>query len=191
MKDEVLSIMKLMAEKLNEEVSVDKRTYNDQRTLICQLFNATSSKAYNVGSIMLRLTVIDSLYATNAAYSYFSIEEMAQRIVELGSETETCQRFANYALQKEDDDVRALFDEPFGIRKNLADGSKQVSLLSKYAYYCLVQQGDKYPMGFPIYDSLAKFCRTISVCQVMRYITYYLTTFITYRPEMVICFFTP
>lgn len=156
MKDEVLSIMKLMAEKLNEEVSVDKRTYNDQRTLICQLFNATSSKAYNVGSIMLRLTVIDSLYATNAAYSYFSIEEMAQRIVDLGSETETCQHFANYALQKEDDDVRALFDEPFGIRKNLADGSKQVSLLSKYAYYCLVQQGDKYPMGFPIYDSLAK-----------------------------------
>lgn len=156
MKDEVLSIMKLMADNLNEEVSVDKRTYNDQRTLICQLFNTTSGEAYNVGSVMLRLTVIDSLYATNAAYSYFSIEEMAQRIIELGSENETSQRFANYALQKEDEEVKALFDEPFGIRKNLADGSKQVSLMSKYAYYCLVQQGDKYPMGFPIYDSLAK-----------------------------------
>lgn len=155
-KKEVLAIMKLMAEKLNEPVAVDKRTYKDQRKLINQLFETTSGNAYNVGSVMLRLTVIDSLYATNAAYSYFSIEEMAQRIIDLGSENETCQRFANYALQKEDAEVKALFDEPFGIRKNLADGSKQVSLLSKYAYYCLVQQGGKYPMGFPIYDSLAK-----------------------------------
>ena len=155
-KEDVLTIMKLMAENLKVKVAADKRTYNDQRTLICQLFNTTSGEAYNVGSVMLRLTVIDSLYATNAAYSYFSIEEMAQRIIGLGNETETCQRFANYALQKEDAEVKALFDEPFGIRKNLADGSKQVSLLSKYAYYCLLQQGGKYHMGFPIYDSLAK-----------------------------------
>ena len=30
-----------------------------------------------------------------------------------------------------------------------------MSLLSKYAYYCLLQNPSKYPLGFPIYDSLA------------------------------------
>lgn len=137
-------------------VAVDKRTYNDQRALINSIFRATSGKAYNVGNIMLRLTVIDSLYATNAAYSYFSIEEMAQRIHDMGSEQEATRQFANYALGNDESAVDVLFDEPFGIRKNLAEGSKQVSLLSKYAYYCVLQDPQKYPMGFPIYDSLAK-----------------------------------
>lgn len=155
-KKDVLAVMRVIAGLLKMDVDVDKRTYNDQRALINSIFHTTSEKKYNVGNIMLRLTVIDSLYATNAAYSYFSIEEMAQRIHKLGSEKEATRRFANYALGNDDEAVYGLFEEPFGIRKNLADGSKQVSLLSKYAYYCVLQEREKYPLGFPIYDSLAK-----------------------------------
>lgn len=153
---DVLALMQVIAEQLQVSVSVDKRTYNDQRALINSIFRTTSDREYNIGSIMLRLTVIDSLYATNAAYSYFSIEEMAQRIHNMGSEHAATRQFASYAQGNNETAVDALFDEPFGIRKNLAEGSKQVSLLSKYAYYCVLQESQKYPMGFPIYDSLAK-----------------------------------
>ena len=61
-------------------------SYTQQRAMINQIFRMTSRDKYNVSSIMLRLTVIDSLYSTNAQYSYFSIEEMAKKIKSLGNE---------------------------------------------------------------------------------------------------------
>lgn len=50
--------------------------------------------------------------------------------------------------------------------KDCRAGVYQISLLSKYAYYCLLQAPRQYPLGFPIYDSLAKemYAR---VCQVL------------------------
>lgn len=43
-----------------------------------------------------------------------------------------------------------------------------MSLLSKYAYYLLLQHSEKYPLGFPIYDSLAleqypKLCKRLGL----------------------------
>ena len=153
MKDEVLSIMKLIAEKeLDKEASsLQQATYNDQRTLINAIF---SGKEYTEGNVMLRLVVIDSLYSTNAAYCYFSFEEMAEKISSLGSEKEARDYF--YKVTTTGEDRKKLFCEPYGIRKNLGEGSMQMSLLSKYAYYCLLQEPSKYPLGFPIYDRLAK-----------------------------------
>lgn len=131
--------------------SLHQATYNDQRILIRSVFD---DKAYGSGSIMLRLVVIDSLYSTNAAYSYFSFEEMADKISRLGTEKDAQDYF--YRVAQTGDDDKELFCEPYGIRKNLAEGSMQMSLLSKYAYYCLLQEPQKYPLGFPIYDRLAK-----------------------------------
>ena len=105
---------------------------------------------------MLRLVVIDSLYSTNAAYSYFSFEEMAEHIHALGSEEDARNYFYGIACGKKD--THQLFQEPFGIQKNLSEGNKQMSLLSKYAYYTLYSNKErrkKYLKGFPIYDSLA------------------------------------
>ena len=131
--------------------SLQQATYNDQRTLINAVFNG---EEYTMGNVMLRLVVIDSLYSTNAAYSYFSFEEMAETICSLGSEKDAQDYF--YMVVTSGKDPKGLFCEPYGIRKNLAEGSMQMSLLSKYAFYCLLQNPQRYPWGFPIYDRLAK-----------------------------------
>ena len=158
-KADILSIMHAIAEnELDKEApTLQQATYNDQKLLISELFN--SNKGYNTGIIMLRLVVIDSLYSTNAAYSYFSFEEMADKIYNLLGKTEEGARqyFYEIACRKKGDEVN-LFQEPFGIQKNLSEGNKQMSLLSKYAYYTLYSNKEcrkKYPLGFPIYDSLA------------------------------------
>lgn len=153
-KEKILTIMQSIAEnELSKYGGVlQSATYNDQKTLISALFD--SSRGYNTGIIMLRLVVIDSLYSTNAAYSYFSFEEMAQKIYDLGSEDDARKYFYTIATLSEIGDSQKLFEEPFGIQKNLSEGSKQMSLLSKYAYYALFNQKN-YPLGFPIYDSLA------------------------------------
>ena len=155
-KADILTIMQAIAEnELDTEApTLQQATYNDQKLLISELFN--SNKGYNTGIIMLRLVVIDSLYSTNAAYSYFSFEEMADKIIQLGSEDEARNYFYGIACGKKD--THKLFQEPFGIQKNLSEGNKQMSLLSKYAYYTLYSNKEcrkKYPLGFPIYDSLA------------------------------------
>lgn len=128
-------------------------SYVQQRAMINQIFATTKGDKYNTQSIMLRLIVIDSLYSTNAAYSYFSFEEMANAIKGLGNEEDAAKYFDSIATGGNDD--KNLFSEKYGIRKNLKDGSKQMSLMSKYAYYVLLQNPSKYPLGFPIYDSLA------------------------------------
>lgn len=145
----------------NSSEDVDNNTseeqqfsYVQQRAMINQIFATTSGDNYNTQSIMLRLIVIDSLYSTNAAYSYFSFEEMANAIKGLGKEEDAAEYFYGLVKDKKDN-MQKLFSKKYGIRKNLKDGSKQMSLMSKYAYYVLLQNPKKYPLGFPIYDSLA------------------------------------
>lgn len=144
-------------------------SYVQQRAMINQIFAATSNN-YGVQSIMLRLIVIDSLYSTNAEYSYFSFEEMAKAIKAikaLGTEEDAATHF--YGLvEGRIKDEKELFSKKYGIRKNLKEGSKQMSLMSKYAYYVLMQDPNRYPLGFPIYDSLAiamypKVCENLGI----------------------------
>ena len=130
-------------------------SYVQQRAMINQVFASTSGDKYSVQSIMLRLIVIDSLYSTNAAYSYFSFEHMANEIYDLGKEEDAADKFYRLVINYTSSGIDTLFTSPYGVRKNLAEGSRQMSLMSKYAYYVLLQCPDKYPLGFPIYDSLA------------------------------------
>ena len=84
MKQRVLDVMRGIAAQLKEEERAGVFSYVQQREIILRLFNDVSS--YDISTIILRLTVIDSLYSTNAAYSYFSIEEMAKKIYSLGKD---------------------------------------------------------------------------------------------------------
>lgn len=163
-KAQIIATMRVIAEKeLDKEASsLQTATYNDQRTLIRSVF---AGKGYGSGSIMMRLVVIDSLYSTNAAYSYFSFEEMADKIYHLGTEKDASDYF--YSVATTGKDPQALFCEPYGIQKNLAEGSKQMSLLSKYAYYALLSDLKHYPLGFPIYDRLAKEAYP-TVCKMLK-----------------------
>ena len=84
-------------------------SYVQQRAMINQIFATTSEDNYNTQSIMLRLIVIDSLYSTNAAYSYFSFEEMANAIKGLGNENEVADYF--YSIAKGGNDDKCLFSK--------------------------------------------------------------------------------
>lgn len=161
MKEKILYTLRMIVrdELQAEETTIDDATYINQRSLINALF---ASGEFSVGSIILRLTVIDSLYSTNAAYSYFSFDEMSQRIYAIGdgkatqAERQRAERDYFYSVALTGKDPLGLFSEPYGFQKNLSEGSKQMSLLSKYAYYELMQERERYPIGFPIYDRLAK-----------------------------------
>lgn len=151
---------------VNNTLDEQQFSYVQQRAMINQIFATASGNNYNIQSIMLRLIVIDSLYSTNAAYSYFSFEEMANAIKGLGNEEDAAKYFDSIATGGNDD--KCLFSKKYGIRKNLKDGSKQMSLMSKYAYYVLLQNPSDYPLGFPIYDSLAikmypKVCNKVGI----------------------------
>ncbi len=139
-------------------------TYRSQRRMIEDMFKKTGGEDYSEASIHLRLVVIDSLYSTNAGYSYFSFEEMARKIKDLGTEDKARGYFADiarnpgkYKVEKEDGTIEdtTIFSLPYGIQKDGTPGSKQISLLSKYAYYCVLQD-KKNALGFPIYDTLAR-----------------------------------
>ena len=164
-KFEIIEILSLIAKNIKEESVTNDFSYNQQRAMINRIFQIES---YDICSIMLRLTVIDSLYSTNASYTYFSIEEMAKAICGLGDEEQAKEYFVSL-LSSNDADSKFLFNNEYGIRKNLKAGSgrKQPSLMSKYAYYQLLQSPEKYPLGFPIYDSLA-IKMYPKVCEVLR-----------------------
>ena len=103
-KADILTIMQSIAEnELSKDCgTLQSATYNDQKVLISALFDST--RGYNTGIIMLRLVVIDSLYSTNASYSYFSFEEMAEKIYKLGSEDEARKYFYHIATLKGEKD---------------------------------------------------------------------------------------
>ena len=158
-KSEILEMMRTIAEsELVNSYSSSKSEYSNQHALISSLF----CNDYAPGNIVLRLTVIDSLYSTNAGYSYFSFEEMADRIYGLGESFESPMEkeqtardyFYNVVLTMED--KKGIFSEPYGIQKDLSEGARQMSLMTKYAYYAILQEPDSYPLGFPIYDRLAR-----------------------------------
>lgn len=168
-KNFIIPVLKFENKSGNTENSTPNEqqfSYVQQRAMINQIFATTSGNNYNIQSIMLRLIVIDSLYSTNAAYSYFSFEEMANAIKGLGNEEYAAKYFDSIATGGNDD--KNLFSKNYGIRKNLKNGSKQMSLMSKYAYYVLLQNPSDYPLGFPIYDSLAikmypKVCNKVGI----------------------------
>ena len=159
----VREMLFLLDKYLSTSNETECTTYNQHRKIINSLFTLNSLLSYKE-QVVLRLTVIDSLYSTNAEYSYFSVEEMAEKILSLGDEEAAAEYF--YGIVTHRHTGKILFEERYGIRKNLEQGSKQMSLLSKYAYYLLLQNKERYPLGFPIYDSLAieqypKLCRRI------------------------------
>ena len=146
------------------------------RQPIIDVFNSTKEDKYNRLGIITRLVVIDSIYATNAGYSYYSFEEMADKILSLGNESDAIKYFQALSSTQGSDKIKAskkkdfttntLFDEPYGIQKNLSDGAKQISLMSKYAFYQLLgEQNDG--VGFSIYDRLANDAYPI-VCDMLK-----------------------
>lgn len=159
----ILNIMRLIVkdELQSNSSSHDILQYAEQRILINFLF---SMNEYTKRHIILRLTVVDSLYSTNANRAHFCIEQLADAISSLGSRTTARDYFC--AIVNGEEDHQELFSKHYGIRKNLKEGPMHSSLLSKYAYYELLQDKTRYPLGFPIYDSLVKGAYPV-VCKML------------------------
>ena len=159
------------------EIDTKGLPYNNQRAIISRLFRG--EEGYGQGQsriqvpvqgqaqehILLRLVVLNSYYSTNADYSYFSLERLAERIIH-----ETTQfaaksgklpndYFYDIVLQnlgKPTTIGKNFFEASYGIKKNGTPGVTLKSLISKYAYYCMMMDTKRYPLGFPIYDRLAR-----------------------------------
>lgn len=177
---EIRDVMTLLAQTITKnggEIDTKGLPYNNQRAIISRLFRG--EEGYGQGQsriqvpvqgqaqehILLRLVVLNSYYSTNAAYSYFSLERLAERIID-----ETTQfagksgklpndYFYDIVLQnlgKPTTIGKAFFEASYGIQKIGTPGATLKSLISKYAYYCMMMDTKRYPLGFPIYDSLAR-----------------------------------
>lgn len=178
---EIKEVMALLAQTITAnpgEIDLEGIPYNNQRSVISKLFSGNGkNQGEEQGScqsqqehILLRLVVLNSYYSTNAAYSYFSLEELAQRIIDettAFAQMPKAQKlsdnfFYHILLQNINNPSKyvkvkeALFKAPYGIKKDAAPGALLSSLISKYAYYCLLTNTTSYPLGFPIYDSLAR-----------------------------------
>ena len=177
---EIRDVMTLLAQTITKnggEIDTKGLPYNNQRAIISRLFRG--EEGYGQGQsriqvpvqgqaqehILLRLVVLNSYYSTNAAYSYFSLERLAERIID-----ETTQfagksgklpndYFYDIVLQnlgKPTTIGKNFFEASYGIKKNGTPGVTLKSLISKYAYYCIMMDTKRYPLGFPIYDRLAR-----------------------------------
>lgn len=178
MKTEITQVKQDILDTIDAIIEYEWNSKDDcsSRQPIIDVFNSTKGDKYNKSGIITRLVVIDSIYATNAGYSYYSFEEMADKILAIGNESDAVKCFQALsstqgsdklkASKKKDFTTNTLFDEPYGIQKNLSDGAKQISLMSKYAFYQLLEtQNDG--IGFSIYDRLANQAYPI-VCDMLK-----------------------
>lgn len=177
---DIKKVMEPLAQSITEnpgEIDLEGIPYNNQRSVISKLFSGNGkNQGEDQGScqskehILHRLVVLNSYYSTNAAYSYFSLEDLAQRIIDettafaqMPKAQKLSDNFFYHILLENINNPgknvivgNALFKAPYGIKKDATPGALLSSLISKYAYYCLLTNTSSYPLGFPIYDSLAR-----------------------------------
>lgn len=167
----IIEVMLCIDEKLTREEELiesnnakgDISSYSADRWVIHNIFK-NSETALNYHDILLQLRVIDAMYSTNMSRRYYGIEELASTISDFKSYEELAKELHLYleTISKNDPNavkekrIEDLFNKPYGIHKNCSSAGVATSLASKYSYFALMMCADKYPNGFPIYDSLAK-----------------------------------
>lgn len=181
---EIRDVMTLLAQTITAnkgKIDTKGLPYNNQRAIISRLFRGEEGYGQGQGRlqgsgyvhshghgqehILLRLVVLNSYYSTNAAYSYFSLERLAERIIYETTQFATKSGklpndyFYDIVLQnlgKPTTIGKNIFEASYGIKKNGTPGATLKSLISKYAYYCMMMDTKRCPLGFPIYDRLAR-----------------------------------
>lgn len=141
---------------LKEKDVYDDKTggFSSDKTAIEAIFKMT--RDCSLSNIMLRLTVIDSMYSTQMNRRYYALQELAEKLYCLEKIIPLKVRFKQFLLNKYDthlfdgqcnSEKFNLFSEKYGIGKDGSDKGVAVSLISKYAYF-------ETSYGFPIYDSI-------------------------------------
>lgn len=136
--------------------------YSSDKQVISRLFK-TSEKA--VDDILLRLTVIDSMYSTQMDKRYYGLEDLANALFTL--QTEKKRSLAELFTEFTKTQNASLFDysdgnlwaKSYGIRKDGTPSGIAISLTSKYAYFTT-------NFRFPIFDTI--------VCEMLPSLSAYL-----------------
>lgn len=135
-------------------------SYSFNKQSIKNLFKQTNEDTEE--DILLRLTVIDSMYSTQMNKRYYGLEDLANAMYTLKTEKgcSMAKLFIDFAKTP---DVSIfgysggnLLENNYGIGKDGEQKGTAVSLISKYAYFATEYQ-------FPIFDSIV--CETLpSLC---------------------------
>lgn len=128
--------------------------FSSDKEAIRHIFEMTNGKSKS--EILLRLTVIDSMYSTQMNRRYYGLQELAEKLDCLNQKQSLPKLFADFIKQKEIGSFNGkigkekfnLWEEKNGIGKDGTDKGVAVSLISKYAYF---ETGYE----FPIFDSIA------------------------------------
>lgn len=162
-RDEINKLFCLLAK---EDASLNNAFATDKDAIL-RVFGNT--KECTKTNILVRLTLIDSMYSTQMNRRYYALDELAEALLAVsegkaGILRHKFLKFAKspeYAISLFDYDVfeydssgkqvcrnTNLFSENYGIGKDGTDKGVAISLISKYAYF---ETGFR----FPIYDSIA------------------------------------
>ena len=167
-RDELAEIFRSLDKCLNTEQKANNRAiYIEQREMIDKLFSEQKEGAERRLLLLTRLSLLDALYSTGVnRYHPYAVVDIAEAIDKLGTDDEYVATLATWLDNLDDQQSKALelFNRRFGALTDNSEEKKEkwekgtcaISLLSKYSYYLFRQYKDKYPSGFPIYDSLAK-----------------------------------
>ncbi len=167
-RDELAEIFRSLDKYLNTEQKANNRAiYIEQREMIDKLFSEQKEGAERRLLLLTRLSLLDALYSTGVnRYHPYAVVDIAEAIDKLGTDDEYVATLATWLDNLDDQQSKALelFNRKFGALTDNSEEKKEkwekgtcaISLLSKYSYYLFRQYKDKYPSGFPIYDSLAK-----------------------------------
>lgn len=138
-----------------KESGADSSMYTSDKKAISFIFS-NLPEPYSFSSILVKLTIIDSLYSTQMGRRYYGLDELASVLSEIHNGRSLNELFRDLAsAEVSSADVRFcakgtnLFTEKYGIGKDGNDKGTAVSLISKYAYFETTGH-------FPIYDSIAK-----------------------------------
>lgn len=151
--------------------------FSADKEAIIKVFNNTNG--FDKADILVRLTLIDSMYSTQMNRRYYALDELAGAMAKLanGEEYKLKQMFLDFSKTPNDSlqhfeytekvkndkgeitvNNKNLFSECYGIGKDGEDKGVAISLISKYAYFLT-------DFNFPIYDSIA--------CEMFPLVTHY------------------
>ena len=161
---ELQDVFKLLAKK---DVYKGDSGFSADKEAILKVFEHTKNETKE--DILVRLTLIDSMYSTQMSRRYYALDELADFLVKLsdGKQGKLKQMFLDFAKDpekhlslfnftfntpvkngKQGKIEKNLFAESYGIGKDGSDKGVAISLISKYAYF-------ETEYKFPIYDSIA------------------------------------
>ncbi len=121
-------------------------SYSKDKNVIIKIFNTTDGNSYD--DILARLTLIDSMYSTQMNRRYYALEEIAEKLYDIGKQIGLKDFFKKMASNPDSITDYSLFDLNYGIDKKGRKKGSAISLISKYAYF-------ETNFKFPIYDSIA------------------------------------